>query len=142
MGVYVYTRRNDVKTVDGVDIVRFGYAYKSHFWEKLSRTASRLESMGETAAYKTRHVQYAVFGEWKYAAEEMGLAIFEVTDRTSSIIDDAKREYIGFLKRQGHKWWIEWKVGPGESESDVDGQIARLALEVAIGKALINGIDA
>lgn len=114
MGTYVYTRRKDVKKVDGIEIVRFGYAYKpsTRFFNnpRHEATCDRLVAAGERAAEATSHVKYGVRGDkWKYAGDKYGMPIFKLAENEAAHFDDVKREYVGILRKKGNKFYVEWQ---------------------------------
>lgn len=113
MGTYVYTRRKDVKAVDGIEIVRFGYAYKpsGRFFSnpRTEAVCERLIAAGERAADATSHVKYGVRGDkWKYAGDKYGMPIFKLAENEAAHFDDVTREYVGTLRKVGKKFYVEW----------------------------------
>jgi len=111
MGVYCYTRRKDVKvTEEGIEIVRFDYAYKCSGWYNTDyqRRIAVMHSHAERATDATSHVKYGVLGSWTYACEKEGLSIFEIDPDEEAIIDNNIGNYVGILRKNGRKLIIEW----------------------------------
>jgi hypothetical protein len=107
MGVYCYTRRKELRTVDGITMVRFAFAYKDHFWEKQTPVQARKHAAAARAYDETDKIKYGVVGDWADATKE-GMRVFRITDEESYFMDTRSHEDIGFVHRKGRKWYIEW----------------------------------
>lgn len=112
MGVYQYTLRKETKTVDGVKIGRYGYAYKHSYFRHYNqdryatmynRLVGSVEAAADRAFEANADLEYAAIGEWKYANEGEGLTVIKV--KNASFADDtSKHEVVGYLKKEGRKF--------------------------------------
>lgn len=111
MGIYIYTRRKDMKEIQGKKIVRFGYAYKDGWVRKQDRSVSRQLTMAEKAVDETQGATLGFRGDdWKYATHPDGIPLFEIHETESCHNDaDVSRVYVGTLHKQGREFYIKWK---------------------------------
>jgi len=109
MGVYNYARKNDVKMVDGIEIVRFAYTCKESFsvFEKAESFLHNKYGAAENNAEKTANVNFGIMGDWKYASEKDGIPVFRIYKHWTIISDACKKEVVGILRKMGRKYKFE-----------------------------------
>lgn len=117
MGVYCYTRRKDMITVDGLNIVRFAYAYKQHWDSSSNRTVNRLHTMAEKATDATYDAKYAVMADGFHLAKTGALPIYEMArsgieycaEELNCYDEETKTwkpKIVGYLRKVGRKFII------------------------------------
>ncbi len=110
MGVYIYTRRKDVREIDGLKIVRFSYAYKPGGYRyNDSSVEKRLLAAGERAAKATADVEYFFMGQWPDIKGSEEVAFYPVGPSVSAVVDDAPRTPVGYIFRQGKKLCVRMR---------------------------------
>ncbi len=110
MGTYVYTRRAETKTIAGVTIGRFAFAYKYSVWDGWypggkNRTVRLMEYHAERAADKSPEVEFFVFGDFETAAKHNSL-VFKMPKDITCIVEEPSEEckVVGTLRKAGRKY--------------------------------------
>ena len=116
MGMYQYTRRTETKTIAGVKLGRFAYAYKLSAYDgwqpnssRSNRTVRLFESHADRAYTKTKNVEFFVVADSFDAAEfGNGLPVFQITGEVSQFTECATDvgKYVGTLKKVGKKFYL------------------------------------
>jgi hypothetical protein len=116
MGMYQYTRRTETKTIAGVKIGRFAYAYKLSAydgWQPASRRSNRtvrlLESHADRAYNKTKNVEFFIVADSFDVAEyPTGVPVFQITGDVIQFTECASDvgKLIGTLKKVGRKFYL------------------------------------
>jgi hypothetical protein len=109
MGTYVYTRRAETKTIAGVTIGRFAFAYKySRFdgWYPggKNRTVRIMESFAAKAAEKTPNVEFFVIGDFERAAACNSLVYQMPKDVEYFVEEPTGAKVVGTLRKVGRKF--------------------------------------
>ena len=118
MGTYVYTRRAETKTIAGVTIGRFAFAYKySQFdgWYPggKNRTVRMLESFAAKAAEKTPNVEFFVIGDFERAAACNSL-VYQMPTTFGPIEyfieEPTGAKVVGTLRKVGRKFVLSTEI--------------------------------
>lgn len=113
MGMYQYTRRTETKTVAGIKVGRFAYAYKLSAYDgwqpnsgRSNRTVRLFESQADRAYGKTKNVEFFVVADsFNQAEHPVGLPVFRITGDVIQFTESAG-EYVGTLKKVGKKFYL------------------------------------
>lgn len=116
MGMYQYTRRTETKTIAGIKVGRFGYAYKLSAYDgwqpcssRSNRTVRLFESQADRAYAKTKDVQFFIVADSFNAAEfGKGLPVFQITGGVSQFtecVSDVGKQ-VGTLTKVGKKFYL------------------------------------
>ena len=119
MGVYQYTRRAETKTVEGVRIGRFDFAYKlgscgwhpsnEGNWTSSNRTVKVMEAHAERALAKTRDVKYFIIGKFNNLGKHFNrLPVYEIND-ISQFTEELGTPPVGWLIREGKSLRFEFE---------------------------------
>ncbi len=111
MAIYQYTLRADTKVVDGIEIGRYGYAYKeSSSLRKFpgSSATAAIESKGEDAAHRHRHVRHFIMADSFKTAADDSYAVIEIDREPSAVRSGFGMEpkIVGYLKRSGRNYYL------------------------------------
>lgn len=103
MGIYQYTLRADTKTVGGLEIAHYQFAYKVTGWPSAAfeRRMDNCSRHAENARAKLRHVRHWVQGQWDYAADKSGLPVYACPDGLRSEFTEEwkDRPIVGVLRK-------------------------------------------
>jgi len=109
MGVYQYTLRKDTKTVEGMKIGRYAYAYKhsnrAYECKPYRQRVNITEAAGERAAEALPDLEYAIMGEWKHAVHPYDVAVIKLKKVVPSFADTIiPGEVVGYIYKVGRKF--------------------------------------
>ena len=116
MGIYVYTRRASTKTIAGVTIGRFAFAYKYSTFDGWypggkNRTVRLMESHATRAYDKSPEVEFFVFGDFERAARTNSL-VFQMPKDTTQIVEEPSAEckVVGTLRKVGRRFVLSTDI--------------------------------
>lgn len=106
MGMYVYTLRNKVKTVSGIQIASYQYAYKYSSWGP-TRTSAVQEACADRMFGKLSDmgVDVAIHGSWDDITEKDQIPVVKI--KHSSYLDDCfinDSNIVGHIVKRGKKY--------------------------------------
>jgi hypothetical protein len=115
MGVYCYTLRKPTKTVDGIVIAQYAYAYKDHFFDKQTRHEALMHAAAERALSANYNVKHVVMGDWKYVESDEGLTVYAVSGLKEYFLDGGPIPNtigeVGTLRKVGRKLVLTMATG-------------------------------
>ena len=103
MGQYRYTLRAATRTISGMEIGRYGYAYKlgfDHYPGARNRRIAAFEAQAEDAAYKNRGLRHFIVGEFTEVAATP-VPVFETEAIVPAFTEESRCQVIGHLIREG-----------------------------------------
>ena len=121
MGVYQYTRRSDTKTIDGLKLARYAFAYKlgcdgwfpsnTSWYSKVNGSVKRIEAFACRALEKTKDCDFFIVADSfnpEYATETVGIPVFRISDRYRDAYQFTEEAsdigvLCGYLYRRGKK---------------------------------------
>ena len=109
MGTYIYTRRAETKTIAGVTIGRFAFAYKYSPYDGCypggkNRTVRLMESHAQRAADKSPDVEFFVVGDFDRAAACNSLVFQMPKDTTQFVEEPTGAIVVGTLRKAGRRF--------------------------------------
>lgn len=106
MGLYHYTLRAETKTIDGIEIGRYGFAYKERFDALSSPRVCAMRSRGEDASFTNSKVRHFIMADsFKEACEE-GYYVFQIDRCPSALVTETIRGAIvvGYIRKVGGRF--------------------------------------
>ncbi len=104
MGMYWYTLRAETKTIDGIVIGRYSYAYKES-WDNFpgssSKTARLAETHAENAKYDNRDVRHFIMADSFATACQDGYYVFRIDYEPSGhVVEIPNATVVGYLRKE------------------------------------------